>query len=53
MPCSIAAPSTSSRSAHAGARRVYWLTHETNDTARRLYDRLAERSGFIVYRRQL
>jgi GNAT superfamily N-acetyltransferase len=41
------------RAAHAGAHRVYWLTHETNDTARRLYDRLAERSGFIVYRRQL
>jgi GNAT superfamily N-acetyltransferase len=41
------------RVAHAGAHRVYWLTHETNDTARRLYDRLAERSGFIVYRRQL
>jgi GNAT superfamily N-acetyltransferase len=41
------------RAAHGGARRVYWQTHETNDTARRLYDRLAERSGFIVYRRQL
>jgi GNAT superfamily N-acetyltransferase len=39
--------------ARAGdARRVYWLTHETNATARRLYDQLAERSGFIVYRMQ-
>jgi GNAT superfamily N-acetyltransferase len=33
-----------------GSPRVYWQTHETNEVARRLYDRLAERSGFIVYR---
>jgi GNAT superfamily N-acetyltransferase len=37
----------------AGAMRVYWQTHETNATARRLYDSLAERSGFIVYRKNL
>jgi GNAT superfamily N-acetyltransferase len=35
----------------AGAPRVYWQTHETNHTARALYDKLAERSGFIVYRK--
>jgi len=38
--------------AHAladGASEVYWLTHETNATARALYDRLATRSGFIEY----
>lgn len=35
----------------AGAKRVYWQTHETNITAMRLYDQLAERSGFIVYRK--
>ena len=34
-----------------GIERVYWLTHESNDTARALYDRVAERSGFIHYRR--
>ena len=34
----------------AGASRVYWLTHETNATARALYDTLADRSGFIQYR---
>jgi len=34
----------------AGASRVYWLTHEGNITARRLYDRMAEHAGFIVYR---
>jgi GNAT superfamily N-acetyltransferase len=34
----------------AGAARVYWMTHETNTVARRLYDAVAERSGFIQYR---
>lgn len=34
-----------------GASRVYWLTREDNATARALYDKLAERSGFIQYRR--
>jgi GNAT superfamily N-acetyltransferase len=34
-----------------GASRVYWLTQEDNATARLLYDRLAERSGFIQYRK--
>jgi GNAT superfamily N-acetyltransferase len=38
------------RARAAGAQRVYWQTHETNATAQRLYDRVAERSGFIVYR---
>jgi len=37
----------------AGATRVYWQTHETNATAQRLYDILAERAGFIVYRKAL
>ncbi|TCL73532.1 GNAT family N-acetyltransferase [Rhizobium sp. BK251] len=36
-----------------GAGRLYWMTHETNATARRLYDRIAARSGFIQYRKQL
>ena len=35
----------------AGASRVHWLTHETNATARALYDQLADRPGFIQYRR--
>jgi GNAT superfamily N-acetyltransferase len=34
----------------AGAARVFWNTHETNAVARRLYDAVAERSGFIQYR---
>jgi hypothetical protein len=29
------------------------MTHETNATARRLYGRIAERSGFIQYRKAL
>ncbi len=33
----------------AGSPRVYWQTHETNLTARRLYDQVANRSGFLVY----
>ncbi len=37
----------------AGVPRVYWQTHETNLTAQQLYDRVAERSGFIVYRKLL
>ena len=31
--------------------RVYWLTHETNTTARKLYDQVAKHLGFIQYRR--
>jgi GNAT superfamily N-acetyltransferase len=34
-----------------GASRVHWLTHETNTTARGLYDTLADRPGFIQYRK--
>jgi len=41
------------RARRDGANRVYWQTHETNATAMRLYDRVAERSGFLVYRKLL
>lgn len=34
----------------AGAANVFWNTHETNAAARRLYDAVAERTGFIQYR---
>jgi len=37
----------------AGSPRVYWQTHETNHTAMQLYDKVAERSGFLVYRKML
>ena len=32
-----------------GVTNVYWMTHETNATARQLYDRVARRTGFIEY----
>jgi len=37
----------------AGCARVYWHTYNTNATARRLYDQLAEHNGAIVYRHAL
>ncbi len=35
----------------AGSPRVYWQTHESNAVAMYLYDKVAERSGFVVYRK--
>lgn len=35
----------------AGSPRVYWLTHETNHTAMELYNKVADHSGFVVYRK--
>jgi GNAT superfamily N-acetyltransferase len=35
----------------AGADIVYWLTAETNASARRLYDRVGKLTPFIEYRR--
>ena len=37
----------------AGSGRVYWQTHETNLTAMRLYDQVADKSGFLVYRKDV
>ena len=37
----------------AGSPRVYWQTHHTNLTAMQLYDKVAEHSGFVVYRKLL
>ena len=41
------------RARAAGCSRVYWQTHETNHSAMHLYDQVAERSGFVVYRHDL
>ena len=41
------------RAREAGATRVYWHTQETNATARKLYDGVADLTGFIVYRKML
>jgi GNAT superfamily N-acetyltransferase len=35
----------------AGVSRVYWQTHETNLTAMQLYDQMAEKPGFVIYRK--
>jgi GNAT superfamily N-acetyltransferase len=32
-----------------GCSRVYWSTHESNATGRRLYDQVADYRGFIRY----
>lgn len=37
----------------AGASRVHWLTHETNTDAMHLYNHIADRSGFVQYRKLL
>lgn len=36
-----------------GAARLYWLTQERNEGARRLYDRVGERTDFIHYVQRL
>jgi GNAT superfamily N-acetyltransferase len=36
-----------------GCFRVYWQTHESNLQAQALYDKVAQKSGFIVYRQPL
>ena len=36
-----------------GCNKVHWLTHETNTTAIQLYERIAERPGFIQFRKAL
>lgn len=39
------------RAAEEGAKEVYWMTQEFNATARQLYDRIAEKTPFIVYQK--
>ena len=36
-----------------GCGELYWQTHESNQTARHLYDQVAHYRGFIVYELQL
>jgi GNAT superfamily N-acetyltransferase len=38
---------------HARSSRVYWHTHESNAIAMKLYDKVAEKSGFVVYRKTM
>lgn len=37
----------------AGSGRVYWMTHETNKQAMILYEQIADKTGFVQYRRYL
>jgi len=37
----------------AGASRLYWMTHETNEMAQLLYNKVADRPGFVQYRKKL
>lgn len=39
--------------AQAGCPRVYWMTQETNTAGRRLYDKVAENKGFIIYTHEI
>ncbi|HWN31313.1 MAG TPA: GNAT family N-acetyltransferase [Pseudonocardia sp.] len=41
------------RASADGVGRVYWHTHETNATARPLYDKVADLPGFIMYSQTL
>jgi GNAT superfamily N-acetyltransferase len=36
-----------------GCAGVYWQTHESNETAMLLYDRVAKKSGFLVYNMEI
>ncbi len=37
----------------AKCKRVYWMTHETNKQAMVLYDQVADKPGFVQYRKYL
>ena len=39
------------RAREEGSKEVYWMTQEFNSTARKLYDRIAVKTPFIVYQR--
>jgi GNAT superfamily N-acetyltransferase len=41
------------RAKDSGAPEVYWQTHETNVAAMKLYDKIARKSGFLVYSRSI
>ncbi len=39
------------KAAEQGSKEVYWMTQDFNATARKLYDRIAEKTPFIVYQK--
>ena len=34
-----------------GSNAIYWHTHETNHTAMKLYDKVADATGFVMYKK--
>jgi len=42
-----------SKARELNASRVWWLTHQSNTDAMALYDQIADKSGFIQYRKIL
>ena len=49
----VDAPVQLDEAGNIGVKNVYWMTHETNATAIQLYERIAERPGFIQFRKGL
>lgn len=43
----------SERARDAGLTRVYWHMDETNQRSMELYNKLADKPGFVMYRRTL
>jgi GNAT superfamily N-acetyltransferase len=41
------------KAGEAGAPEVYWMTQDFNATARKLYDRIADKTPFIIYQKNL
>ena len=41
------------RARASGSPRLYWMTQDSNAAAMRLYDRVAEKPGFVIYRQML
>lgn len=41
------------KAAQANCSRVWWLTHETNTDAMKLYDHIADKPGFVQYRKMM
>jgi RimJ/RimL family protein N-acetyltransferase len=36
-----------------GARGIYWKTQSDNEVAKRLYDKIGERSPYVLYARSV
>ena len=50
-PCRALIEGVYAKAKEAGSPEVYWMTQEFNSTARQLYDRIADKTPFIVYQK--